>query len=121
MKVTIEFSKFSPWSGAVDTWNKINDAGLIEQFEINLETIYEDSISDTQLNDLLWFDSDWCLKLVGLGEEEDDDEEDDDFDNFCNSFDKCAKCPLDLCVNVYHCQQVFNKDKNKWTEYIQNN
>ena len=75
MKVTINFSDFTPWSGAVDTWEKINDVGLLDQFEAELETMYENGISDTQLNDLLCFDSDWCLELVGLNEEDYDDEE----------------------------------------------
>ena len=126
MKVTIEFGEFSPWSGAVDTWNKIKDAGLIDQFEAELETMYEDGISDTQLNDLLWFDSDWCLELVGLNEEgkdeeeDDDDKDDEDFNDFCNSFNKCTECPLNMCKTIDHCQLIFNEDKNKWMGYVQN-
>ncbi len=125
MKVTIEFSDFTPWSGAVDTWNKINDAGLLDQFETELETMYENGVSNAQLNDLLWFDSDWCLELVGLNEEDYDDEENDeeegkDFINFCKSINKCTECPLYMCKTIDHCQLIFNEDKNKWMGYIQN-
>ena len=40
-----------------------------------LEDVYPDGIEETQLNDLLWFEPDWCLEMVGLKDEEEEVEE----------------------------------------------
>lgn len=65
--------EFEPWSGAVEVWNKIVDAGQLDTLAFALEDIYPDGITTTQLNDLLRFDGDWCLSLVGLSEEKFED------------------------------------------------
>lgn len=61
---------FEAWSGAIETKKLILDAGLEEEFESIIEEIYPDGLSDTQLNDILWFDSDWVLETLGIEEEE---------------------------------------------------
>ena len=61
-----DLSDFDAWSGATDTKDKIIEAGKGEEFMSALEDIYPDGISDGDLNDLLWFEEDWCLDLVGL-------------------------------------------------------
>ena len=66
---------FDAWSGAVDTRQKILDAGKGTEFMAALEDIYPDGMTETELNDLLWFDSDFCLSLVGLSDEEDEEDE----------------------------------------------
>lgn len=72
-------SFYHPWEGAVDTWNKIRDADKVEEFENFLDEQYPDGMeSVTELNDLLWFDSDWVLFGLGLDEDDDDDEEDEE-------------------------------------------
>ena len=79
MKITkeISFSQFEPWSGAVGTYNLIVEAGKEDELEAILEDLYPDGISDTQLNDLLWFESEWLLESLGIAEEEDEDEDED--------------------------------------------
>lgn len=72
---------FQPWAGAVNTYDTIVNAGKGEQFINELEILYPDGITETQLNDLLWFESDWCLELVGLNETDDSDESDESDDN----------------------------------------
>ena len=64
MKITkeISFSQFEPWSGAVDTYNLIVEAGKEDELEAILEDLYPDGLSDTELNDLLWFESEWLLE-----------------------------------------------------------
>lgn len=57
---------FEPWSGAVETYNKIIIAGYGEEFIQQLDGIYPDGITQTQLNDLLWFEEEWCYEIVGL-------------------------------------------------------
>jgi hypothetical protein len=65
---------FQPWSGAVDTYYTIVNAGKGERFINELETLYPDGMTDGELNDLLWHDSDWCLGLVGIVSESRKDE-----------------------------------------------
>lgn len=61
---------FTPWSGAVDTHKKICDANMGEAFMSMLDDLFPDGMTKTQLNDLLWFDPEWCLQLVGLDYED---------------------------------------------------
>lgn len=72
MKVITESTLrgFNAWSGAVNTKNLILDAGLEEEFEELIEEIYPDGLSDTKLNDILWFDGSWILETLGIEEEE---------------------------------------------------
>jgi hypothetical protein len=66
MKLTREISlnSFVPWSGAVETLDRVREEGKIEELESTLEELYPDGMTDTELNDLLWFDEDtvfeWC-------------------------------------------------------------
>ena len=53
MKLTIDFDEFKPWSGAIDTWEKIEDAGKLDALEAVLEDCYPDGMSTTELNDIL--------------------------------------------------------------------
>lgn len=73
-----DLSQYTPGHGARDTWETIVMAGKGEQFILELEQLYPYGIGDTQLNDILRFDSDWCLSLVGLSDDDNDDEQDDD-------------------------------------------
>ena len=59
-----DLSDFEAWSGALRTKNRICDAGKGEEFIIAMEDEYPDGISDTELNDLLCFDDEFCLHLV---------------------------------------------------------
>ena len=73
LKVIIDFSNYKPWSGAVDTYELIKDADKLDELEFYLEELYPDGITATQINDILWFDSDEILKYLGLGDEEDEE------------------------------------------------
>lgn len=77
LKITSDISSYKPWSGAVETFEKIKDAGMIDELDFLLEDIYPDGITETQLNDILWFDADWVLESLGLKEEE---YEEDDYE-----------------------------------------
>ena len=73
MKVITETNLrgFNAWSGPVDTKNLIISLGLEEEFEMLIDELYEEGLTDTQLNDLLWFESDWILENLGVEVEED--------------------------------------------------
>ena len=73
MKVITETNLrgFNAWSGAVHTKNLIISLGLEEEFEMLIDELYEEGLTDTQLNDLLWFESNWILENLGVEVEED--------------------------------------------------
>ena len=70
IKTETNLRNFETWSGATETKNLILDAGLEEEFEELIEEIYPDGLSDTKLNDILWFDGSWILETLGIEEEE---------------------------------------------------
>ena len=88
MKVYKEITsllKFTPWSGAIETYNKLLKAGKAEEFVDQLEEVFAgDDVSETEINYRRWFGPEECFRLVALdkdgneksdeGEEEDEDE-----------------------------------------------
>ena len=70
IKTEKNLRNFEAWSGAIETKNLILDAGLEEEFEGLIEELYPNGLSDTELNDILWFDADWILENLGIKEEE---------------------------------------------------
>ena len=73
MKVITETTlrEFDAWSGAVSTKNLIIHLGLEEEFEELINELYPEGLTDTQLNDILWFEEDWILENLGVEVEED--------------------------------------------------
>lgn len=71
---------FGTWSGATDTKQAIVNAGKVDEFDSLIGELYPDGLSETQLNDILWFESDWCFEMLGIseGEDEDDDTDEDE-------------------------------------------
>lgn len=62
----LDLNTFEAWSGAVDTLNRIRREGKCEELESALEEIYPEGIDETELNDLLWFDSETVYEWVDL-------------------------------------------------------
>ena len=77
MKITTETSlrNFDAWSGAKDTKETILNARKEDDFESYIEELYPDGCTDTELNDLLWFESEEIFKYLGIEEEEEEEEE----------------------------------------------
>ena len=77
MTIICEMSlrNFKPWSGAVYTYNHIANADKLDEFEDVLEELYPDGIGETELNDLLWFDSDWCYETLNITTKEELEDE----------------------------------------------
>ena len=75
MKISMELNlrEFEAWSGAVDTKEKIIEAGKAEEFETMIDELYPEGIDATTLNDLLWFDVDWLYETLGITEEEEEE------------------------------------------------
>ena len=70
----LDLTNFEPWSGAIDTYNTIYNANKLDDLELLIEELYPDGIDETQLNDLLWFESDWLYESLGISEEEESEE-----------------------------------------------
>ena len=69
VKIISDLNDYTPWSGAVDTWNQIKDENKVNELDSMLEEIYPDGLTMTELNDILWFDSEWVLSSLGIIEE----------------------------------------------------
>ena len=72
MKITYELnlSTFKAWSGARDTLDRIIEEGKCDDLEFILEDIYPDGMTETELNDFLWFDSEVIFEWLGISDEE---------------------------------------------------
>lgn len=64
--------KFTPWAGAVDTYNAIVEADKLEEFESLIDEIYPEGIEETKLNDILWFEPEFILESLGIETEDED-------------------------------------------------
>lgn len=65
---------FEAWSGAVDTLDRVREAGKCDELESILEELYPDGMSKTELNDLLWFEPETVFEWLGMEEEEEEEE-----------------------------------------------
>lgn len=70
MKITSEMSlkNFKAWSGAKDTLNKLIELDKCDELEFILDDLYPDGLTDTQLNDILWFEDEWINEILGIEE-----------------------------------------------------
>ena len=75
MKITREESlnNFEFWGGAKDRANCFSWEEL-EQIEQALEEIYGETIDETTINDLFWFEIEFLCSLIGLEYDEEKDE-----------------------------------------------
>ena len=61
---------FNAWSGAVETKERIINEGKAKDFDSLIDELYPDGLSETHLNDLLWFEEDWLFEHLGIEDEE---------------------------------------------------
>ena len=73
-KIFIELGDYEPWSGAVSTFEKIKDEGKLDELDSFLEMTYPEGLTSTELNDLLWFESEWIFDMLGISEEENEED-----------------------------------------------
>ncbi len=69
-------SNFNAWSGAVETKERIIEEGKADNFDQLIEELYPDGLSETSLNDILWFEEEWIFEMLGISDEEEDEDED---------------------------------------------
>ena len=72
MKITSEMSlkNFKAWSGAKDTLSKLIELDKCDELEFILDDLYPDGLTETQLNDILWFEDEWIYETLGIETEE---------------------------------------------------
>ena len=66
----IDLCDFSPWAGAKAFVDRLTDEQkmVIQQ---SIEELYPQGLSQGDLNDILWFDTDWCCQCLGFEDYED--------------------------------------------------
>lgn len=105
MKIYSEQSlaNFKFWSGAENTaqriWDEQGSEGF-DQLEAILEDLYPDGIDETDLNDLLWFDTDTVYEWLGIEDEEEDDDEDEDDEEEEDAEEEETEPTNDYVINV---------------------
>ena len=63
----LDLDNFEAWSGAVSTLDRIRSEGKQSDLECILEELYPDGMTETELNDLLWFEDETVLhEWLGL-------------------------------------------------------
>jgi hypothetical protein len=70
MKYTVEYAleNFPAWSGGKDTLEVLIEKGVCEQLEQILDEYFadrEEPPTETEVNDILWFERDWIAEMLG--------------------------------------------------------
>ena len=131
MTYTVETSldRFPAWSGGKDTLNVLIEKDLCDTVEACLEAYFFDvgkAPSDTEINDVLWFERDtiaeWCgfsrWEALENGEEEDEEEEEEEeepeennFSRWCNeNYPACKGCPYEKLRGLADCEAAYYHD-----------
>lgn len=74
----ISVSEFEAWSGAKDTLQVIIDNNKESEFDSLIEELYPEGLTNTQLNDILWFEEEWIFESLGISENDEIEEEDEE-------------------------------------------
>lgn len=125
MTYTVETSleNFPAWSGAVHTLGVLIEKGLCDTVETCLVDVLGESPTDTEINDMLWFECDaiaeWCgfsswEALENSEEEEEEEEEEPEENNFsrwCNeNYPACQGCPYEKLRGLADCEAAYYHD-----------
>ena len=127
MKYYVETSleNFEAWSGGRDTLEVLIEKGLCDTVEACLEEALGEDVSDTAINDVLWFERDmiaeWCgfssWEALENGEEEEEEETaeeeevDNNFSRWCaNQSRDCSGCPYQKLINLGDCETAYYHD-----------
>ena len=65
----LDLERFEAWSGAKETLERVQREGRCGELENILEELYPEGMTETQLNDLLWFDSESVYEWLGIRSE----------------------------------------------------
>lgn len=65
----LDLNRFEAWSGAKETLERIQREGKCAELENVLEELYPDGMTETELNDLLWFEPETIYEWLGIRSE----------------------------------------------------
>ena len=65
----LDLNSFQAWRGAKETHERIQREGKCAELENVLEELYPDGMTETELNDLLWFESESVYEWLGIRSE----------------------------------------------------
>lgn len=65
----LDLNSFQAWSGAKETLERIQREEKCAELETVLEELYPNGMTETELNDLLWFDSESVYEWIGIRSE----------------------------------------------------
>lgn len=84
--------KENSWSGAVNTLRRIEEANKEEELMNFLENIFNENIpTDTEVNDILWFEPEMIYESLGITEEDETEEDENEEDVTPEDLDKFAR------------------------------
>ena len=69
MKVICDFSDYCPWAGAVDAYAKIEEEDKLGELESLLDEWFDGEATVTQINDILWFETEKVFNALGITED----------------------------------------------------
>ena len=72
MKLIMDFISYQPWSGARETYALIDCYDKLNELDELITECYPDGLTETELNDILWFDSEWVLSSLGIEDDDND-------------------------------------------------
>lgn len=73
-----DLEEFKPWGEtAINTKERIVEAGKADAFSAQIRELYPDGIPEVTMNDILWFDWEWCYDLVGIRDEDEEEDEEE--------------------------------------------
>ena len=126
MTYTVETSlaDFPAWSGAVHTLDVLIEKDLCDTVEACLVDVLGEYPTDTEINDMLWFETDaiaeWCgfssWEALENGEEEEEEETkeeeaENNFSRWCeNQSRDCSGCPYQKLINLGDCETAYYHD-----------
>ena len=126
MTYTVETSlaDFPAWSGAVHTLDVLIEKDLCDTVEACLVDVLGEYPTDTEINDMLWFETDaiaeWCgfssWEALENGEEEDEEEVEEEetennFSRWCNeNYPACQGCPYEKLRGLADCEAAYYHD-----------
>ena len=125
MTYTVETSlaDFPAWSGAVHTLDVLIEKDLCDTVEACLVDVLGEYPTDTEINDMLWFETDaiaeWCgfssWEALENGEEEEEETEEEEAENnfsrWCNeNYPACQGCPYEKLRGLADCEAAYYHD-----------
>ena len=126
MTYTVETSliDFPAWSGGKDTLDVLIEKDLCDTVETCLVDVLGEYPTDTEINDMLWFETDaiaeWCgfssWEALENGEEEEEEETkeeeaDNNFSRWCNeNYPACQGCPYEKLRGLADCEAAYYHD-----------